>query len=215
MLKIRLARGGTKKRPYYYIVVADSHAPRDGKFLERVGTYNPMLPKDGDKPRVNLKADRIDAYVTVQWTSTRFVAQESGGSVLIDFAEKGVPDLLRNQAVVAISMREESIEKNPDMATNWLKAQEDASKWIVENKDDAASLLNRTGLGGKGLEIAKQYVEHYATDIAPNLKPMFKADKATVDHMAELALRFGSVKKGDITYESLVPEFARAYGIES
>jgi small subunit ribosomal protein S16 len=56
MLKIRLARGGAKKRPYYYIVVADSHSPRDGKFIERVGTYNPMLPKDGEQPRVTLKA---------------------------------------------------------------------------------------------------------------------------------------------------------------
>lgn len=158
----------------------------------------------------NLKADRIDAYVTVQWTSTRFVAQESGGSVLIDFAEPGVPDLMRNQAVVAISMREESIQKNPELATNWLAAQEDASKWIVDNPKDAAALLNRTGLGGKGLEIATNYVEHYAKDIAPKLKPMFKADKATVDHMIELALRFGSVKEGDINYESLVPEFARA-----
>ena len=63
MLKIRLARGGSKKRPYYYIVVADSHSPRDGKFLERVGTYNPMLPKDGATPRVTLKADRISEWL--------------------------------------------------------------------------------------------------------------------------------------------------------
>lgn len=158
----------------------------------------------------NLKADRIDAYVTVQWTSTRFVAQESGGTVLIDFAEKNVPDLMRNQAVVAIGMREETIEKNPDMAKNWLATQNDANTWILENKDKAAALLNKTGLGGNGLEIANTYVEHYINDIAPNLKPMFKADKATVEHMAELALRFGSVKEGDITFESLVPEFARA-----
>ena len=63
MLKIRLSRGGTKKRPYYHIVIADSHAPRDGKFIERVGSYNPMLPKDGDKPRVTLKADRISEWL--------------------------------------------------------------------------------------------------------------------------------------------------------
>ena len=63
MLKIRLARGGTKKRPYYYIVVADSHSPRDGKFIERVGTYNPMLPRDGEQKRVTLKADRIAEWL--------------------------------------------------------------------------------------------------------------------------------------------------------
>jgi small subunit ribosomal protein S16 len=63
MLKIRLARGGAKKRPYYYIVVADSHSPRDGKFLERVGSYNPMLPKDGPTPRVALKVERIAEWL--------------------------------------------------------------------------------------------------------------------------------------------------------
>lgn len=63
MLKIRLARGGAKKRPYYHIVVADSHSPRDGKFIERVGSYNPMLPKDHPEPRVKLKADRISEWL--------------------------------------------------------------------------------------------------------------------------------------------------------
>ena len=57
MLKIRLARGGAKKRPYYQIVVADSHSPRDGRFIERVGSYNPLLPKDAQ--RVTLKVERI------------------------------------------------------------------------------------------------------------------------------------------------------------
>ena len=63
MLKIRLSRGGAKKRPYYHIVVADSHSPRDGKFIERVGSYNPMLPKDHAEPRVKLKADRISEWL--------------------------------------------------------------------------------------------------------------------------------------------------------
>ena len=63
MLKIRLSRGGAKKRPYYNIVIADSHAPRDGKFIERVGSYNPMLPKDSAQPRVTLKADRIAEWL--------------------------------------------------------------------------------------------------------------------------------------------------------
>ncbi len=63
MLKIRLARGGAKKRPYFHIVVADSHAPRDGKFIEKVGSYNPMLPKDGAQPRVALKVERIAEWL--------------------------------------------------------------------------------------------------------------------------------------------------------
>lgn len=63
MLKIRLARGGAKKRPYYHIVIADSHSPRDGKFIEKVGSYNPMLPKDGPTPRVALKVERIAEWL--------------------------------------------------------------------------------------------------------------------------------------------------------
>jgi small subunit ribosomal protein S16 len=57
-LKIRLARAGAKKRPFYRIVIADSRAPRDGRFIEIVGTYNPILPK-GDEKRVTLNLDRI------------------------------------------------------------------------------------------------------------------------------------------------------------
>jgi small subunit ribosomal protein S16 len=62
MLKIRLTRGGAKKRPYYAIVVADSHSPRDGRFIERVGTYNPLLKKE-DPNRINLKKEQIEAWL--------------------------------------------------------------------------------------------------------------------------------------------------------
>jgi small subunit ribosomal protein S16 len=62
MLKIRLTRGGAKKRPYYSIVVADSHAPRDGRFIEKVGAYNPLLKKD-DPNRVTLKLESIEAWL--------------------------------------------------------------------------------------------------------------------------------------------------------
>ena len=62
MLKIRLARGGAKKRPYYHIVVADSRSPRDGRFIEKVGAYNPLLKKD-DPTRVTLKVERIQDWI--------------------------------------------------------------------------------------------------------------------------------------------------------
>jgi small subunit ribosomal protein S16 len=62
MLKIRLSRGGAKKRPYYSIVVADSRAPRDGRFIEKVGAYNPLLKKE-DPNRVVLKIERIEEWV--------------------------------------------------------------------------------------------------------------------------------------------------------
>ena len=56
-LKIRLARAGSKKRPYYHVVIADVRSPRDGRFIEAVGAWNPLLPKDGE--RVKLDEDRI------------------------------------------------------------------------------------------------------------------------------------------------------------
>ncbi len=60
--KIRLARGGSKKRPYYRIVVADIRSPRDGRFIEKVGSYNPMLPKDSEE-RIKLDVDRIQYWL--------------------------------------------------------------------------------------------------------------------------------------------------------
>ena len=78
MLKIRLARGGARTRPYYHIVIADSHAPRGGKFIEKVGSYNPLLPKDG--PRVQLKLERISEWLKKGAQPTdrvaRFLSQE-------------------------------------------------------------------------------------------------------------------------------------------
>ena len=61
-MKIRLARGGSKKRPFYRIVVADSRMPRDGRFIEKIGTYNPLLPKDSEE-RVKIDLDRVKHWM--------------------------------------------------------------------------------------------------------------------------------------------------------
>jgi small subunit ribosomal protein S16 len=63
-LKIRLARGGAKKRPFYRIVVAENTSPRDGLFIEKVGTYNPMVPKDHPQ-RLTVNAERIQHWMSV------------------------------------------------------------------------------------------------------------------------------------------------------
>ena len=62
-VKIRLARGGSKKRPFYRIVAADERAPRDGRYIERLGTYNPLLPKDSGE-RVVMDAERIEHWLS-------------------------------------------------------------------------------------------------------------------------------------------------------
>ena len=62
-LKIRLARGGAKKRPFYRVVVAEASAPRDGRYVERVGTYNPMVPKDHEQ-RLTLNGERIRFWMS-------------------------------------------------------------------------------------------------------------------------------------------------------
>ncbi|MCP8882808.1 30S ribosomal protein S16 [Devosia sp. XJ19-1] len=62
-LKIRLARGGTKKRPFYHIVIADARSPRDGRFIEKLGTFNPLLAKDAEN-RVVLDAERAKHWLS-------------------------------------------------------------------------------------------------------------------------------------------------------
>ena len=63
-VKIRLSRGGSKKRPYYYIVIADTAAPRDGRYIEQIGTHNPLLGKD-NKDRVKLDLERAKYWLSV------------------------------------------------------------------------------------------------------------------------------------------------------
>ncbi|MFK7940243.1 MAG: 30S ribosomal protein S16 [Roseovarius sp.] len=61
-MKIRLARGGSKKRPFYRIVASDSRMPRDGRFIEKLGTYNPLLPKDSEE-RVKMNMERVQYWL--------------------------------------------------------------------------------------------------------------------------------------------------------
>ena len=110
MLKIRLARGGAKKRPYYSIVVADSHSPRDGRFIEKVGSYNPLLKKD-DPNRVVLKVERIQAWMSKGAQPTDRVARELGKLDLVKWEhgnnpKKGEPGTKAKERVEERSKRE-------------------------------------------------------------------------------------------------------------
>ena len=87
MLKIRLSRGGTKKRPFYQIVVADSRNPRDGKFIEKLGYFNPLLPKS--KPeRLSLESERITHWIKMGAKPTLRVAKFLGAANLAPVPEK-------------------------------------------------------------------------------------------------------------------------------
>src|ERR1700752_4045088 len=110
MLKIRLARGGAKKRPYYSIVVADSHSPRDGRFIEKVGAYDPLKKKD-DPSRVTLKVERIQEWIKKGAQPTDRVARELSKQGLVkwehgDNPNKGQPGEKAKERTEARAQRE-------------------------------------------------------------------------------------------------------------
>jgi small subunit ribosomal protein S16 len=104
-LKIRLARGGTKKRPYYRIVVADSRSPRDGRFIEKVGTFDPMVAKDSPA-RVTLEKERLTHWLSVGAQPTDRVAR----------------------FLAAEGLTEREARNNPEKAVPGKKAQERAAE---------------------------------------------------------------------------------------
>lgn len=105
-LKIRLARRGAKKRPFYAVVIADSRSPRDGRFIEKIGTYDPMIAKDSGKSRWTVDMDVAKAWLAKGATPT--------DRVLRHFAEQG---LLTRKA-----------RNNPEKALPGKKAQERAAE---------------------------------------------------------------------------------------
>ncbi len=99
-LKIRLSLAGAKKRPYYHIVIADSRSPRDGRFIEKVGSYNPMLPSE-HADRIRLQGERIMHWVNLGALPTDRVAKFLGHAGLIPmpvFAEQPVQSLPKKKA---------------------------------------------------------------------------------------------------------------------
>ncbi|KAJ04545.1 30S ribosomal protein S16 [Sulfitobacter mediterraneus] len=100
-MKIRLARGGSKKRPFYRIVAADSRMPRDGRFIEKLGTYNPLLPKDSEE-RVKMDIEKIQDWISKGAQPTERVAR----------------------MLEAAGVKEKVARNNPNKGTPGKKAQE-------------------------------------------------------------------------------------------
>ena len=86
-LKIRLSRGGAKKRPFYRIVVADSRSPRDGRFIERIGVYNPMLKRE-DPNRIQFNEERVRHWLSNGATPSDRVARFLGAAKIIPMPER-------------------------------------------------------------------------------------------------------------------------------
>jgi len=90
-MKIRLARGGSKKRPFYRIVAADSRMPRDGRFIEKLGTYNPLLPKDSED-RVKMDIDRVKHWLDQGAQPTDRIARMLEAADILEKKERSNPN---------------------------------------------------------------------------------------------------------------------------
>ena len=108
-IKIRLARGGSKKRPFYSIVVADVRSPRDGRFIEKLGTYNPLLAKD-DPNRVQYKEDRVKHWLSVGAKPTDRVARFLSVGGLVEWKAGNNPNKAK-PGTKALERIEEKREK--------------------------------------------------------------------------------------------------------
>ena len=139
MLKIRLARGGAKKRPYYSIVVADSHSPRDGRFIEKVGTFNPLLKKD-DPKRVTFNTERVGQWLGKGAQPTDRVARFLSTEGLVKWThgenpKKGVP---HERAKERAAQRAERAELAAAQPAAEEAASEAAAETVAEAEAPAA-----------------------------------------------------------------------------
>ena len=131
-VKIRLQRGGAKKKPFYSVVIADARAPRDGKFIEKVGTFNPILAKD-DAQRLVLKKERVE-----HWLSQGAVPSER---VAVIINNENIGSESKTLKTV-LSRREESIKARQKIIEAKKKAEaeakEEAEKAAAEEAEEAA-----------------------------------------------------------------------------
>ena len=121
MLKLRLSRGGTKKRPVYKVVVADSRFARDGRFIEKVGFFNPLLPKE-KKERVGLEAERIKYWLSQGAQPTTRVARILGENELMPMPANG------NNPQKAIPKKDRKKEESKEEAPKAEAKKEEAPK---------------------------------------------------------------------------------------
>ncbi len=132
-MKIRLARGGSKKRPFYSIVAADSRMPRDGRFIEKLGTYNPLLPKDSEE-RVKMNMERVQHWLDQGAQPTDRIARMLEAAGVKEKTERSNP----NKAVPGKAAQERAAAKAEKAAQ---PAEEPAAEAPAEEaaSDEAAA----------------------------------------------------------------------------
>ena len=133
MIKIRLSRGGTKKRPVYKVVIADSRRARDGRFIEKVGFFNPLLPKD-KKERVGLEAERIKYWLGQGAQPTTRVARILGENGIIAMPANGSNP---NKAIPKKERKKEGDEAAPAAAPAAEAPKEEVPKAEAAPKEEA------------------------------------------------------------------------------
>ncbi len=141
-ISLRLSRGGSKKRPYYRIVVADARSPRDGKFIEKIGTYNPLLAKD-DAKRVVLDQDRAKYWLGVGAQPTDRVARFLDAAGLKERTAKNNPNKGKpgEKAVERAEERAEKVKAAEEAAAEAKAAEAAAAAAPAEGSNEEAEAV--------------------------------------------------------------------------
>lgn len=174
-VKIRLARGGAKKAPYYRVVVANSTAPRDGDFLEKVGTYNPMLVAQ-DPNRITLKSDRVLYWLSQGAQPTERVAKfiSSAGIALPEHLKKKMA--VKAKAYEVLAAKKKEID---DAAAAVKAAEEKAAQEAAAVKEaEAKAAAEAKEAEEKAAAKAKAAEEAAASAEAPAIEPDFTHDQS-------------------------------------
>ena len=166
-IAIRLARGGAKKRPYYRIVAADSRRARDGKYLEQLGTYNPMLPKDSED-RVKLIEDRIRYWLGVGAQPSDRVLRFLDAAGILERAPKNNPK--KGEPGEAAKERAEEKAAKAAEAEEAAKAAEEEAKAAAEAPAEEAPAKEAAAEEGAAAEAAETAEEAPAEEAADEEK---------------------------------------------
>jgi small subunit ribosomal protein S16 len=160
---IRLSRGGAKKRPYYRIVVSDSRSPRDGKYLEQIGTYNPMLPKDSGE-RVKLNEDRARHWLSVGAQPTDRVHRFLDAAGVLERAPRNNPK--KGEPGDAAKERAEEKANKAAEAAEAAKAAEEEAKAAPAAEEAAPEAAENDATGSaKSEETAEAVADAVAEEV--------------------------------------------------